>query len=315
MASYHTTTQLQLTRNYLDGDIKGQFASKAIIHPEYQPEVSVFESPHGTYLEGLRANPGGDGFMRLGDIKGEFAPSRQVDRDPGDNFHGNAAGDPLPTEEIISNHGNRTNWDVICDIGTSIKQTSVADALTNGGTEGYTEVEWTYLKGDVWTNGSATSIRDGVTGSGFHDGLANGVVHPDMPMDTHPNDNLLGFPGSGADDLTNHRPEGFSEVEIHFAFPQVDQPSKFELDKSSTKYNPGNDTIHMQSGANSFNCDDILLGHGVTGFSTENLDSRLINHDDFLLVNNGGSTESVNGTIGYEMQAGLVCPNETPVLW
>ena len=106
-------------------------------------------------------------FMKLGDIKGEFAPSRQVDRDPGDNFHGNAAGDPLPTEEIIRNHGNRTNWDAICDVGTSIKQTSVADALTN------------------------------------------------------------------------YRPEGFSEVENHFA--------------------------------------------------TENLDSRLINHDDFLLVNNVGS--------------------------
>ena len=58
------------------------------------------------------------------------------------------------------------------------------------------------------------------------------------------------------------------------------------------------------TGGDSFNCDDILLGHGVTGFSTENLDSRLINHDDFLLVNNGGSTESVNGTIGYEMEAG-----------
>ena len=63
----------------------------------------------------------------------------------------------------------------------------------------------------VWTNGSATSVRDGITGSGFHGGLANGVVHPDMPMDTHPNDNLLGFPGSGSDDLTNYRPEFFSE--------------------------------------------------------------------------------------------------------
>ena len=65
------------------------------------------------------------------------------------------------------------------------------------------------------------------------------------------------------------------------------------------------EAFQVQSGADSFNCDDILLGHGVTGFSTENLDSRLINHDDFLLVNNGGSTESVNGTIGYEMQVGM----------
>ena len=56
-----------------------QFASKAIIHPEYEPEASEFESPRGTYLEGLRANPGGDGFMKLGDIKGEFAPSRKAD--------------------------------------------------------------------------------------------------------------------------------------------------------------------------------------------------------------------------------------------
>ena len=67
----------------------------------------------------------------------------------------------------------------------------------------------------------------------------------------------------------------------------------------------GEDNFTTGAGGDSFNCDDILLGHGVTGFSTENLDSRLINHDDFLLVNNGGSTESVNGTIGYEMQVGM----------
>ena len=163
-----------------------------------------------------------DGFMKLDDIRGEFSPSRQVDRDPSENV------DRDPGDNIVGtaiardhNHGNRSNWDVICDIGTSIKQTSVADALTNGGTEGYTEVEWTYLKGDVWTNGSATSIRDGVTGSGFHDGLANGVVHPDMPMDTHPNDILLGFPGSGSDDLTNYRP--FSEMNQGDPFSELDQ--------------------------------------------------------------------------------------------
>ena len=31
----------------------------------------------------------------------------------------------------------------------------------------------------------------------------NGVVHPDMPMDTHPNDILLGYPGAGSEVLTN----------------------------------------------------------------------------------------------------------------
>ena len=38
----------------------------------------------------------------------------QPDIDPGDNLH-----------------GNRSNWDVICDVGTALKQTSAADALTN----------------------------------------------------------------------------------------------------------------------------------------------------------------------------------------
>ena len=184
-----------------------------------------------------------DGFMKIGDIRGEFSPSRTVNGvsdQVAQLTTGIQTGDGFDTVTFRDhNHSNRSNWDVICDVGTSIRQVSVADALTNGGTETYTEVEWTYLKGDVWTNGSATSVRDGITGSGFHGGLANGAVHPDTPMDTHPNDNLLGFPGCGADDLTNYRPEGFSEVEIHFATPLVDQPSKSELDKSSTKYNPG----------------------------------------------------------------------------
>ena len=63
---------------------------------------------------------------------GEFSPSRQVDRDPSENV------DRDPGDNIVGtaiardhNHGNRSNWDVICDLGTAIKQTSVADALTD----------------------------------------------------------------------------------------------------------------------------------------------------------------------------------------
>ena len=73
-----------------------------------------------------------DGFMKLGDIRGEFSPSRQVDRDPSENV------DRDPGDNIVGtaiardhNHGKRSNWDAICDVGTSIKQTSIADALTN----------------------------------------------------------------------------------------------------------------------------------------------------------------------------------------
>ena len=136
--------------------------------------------------------------MKLGDIRGEsvVAPDR-ADQDyvvegNGDQvaqFTTGGGGDSIHLEPDTSDPGpgNRSNWDVICDLGTAIKQTSVADALTN------------------------------------------------------------------------YRPEGFSEVEIHFA--------------------------------------------------TENLDSRLINHDDFLLVNNvGGVPQGPGGTsylTGYAEAVGL----------
>ena len=79
-------------------------------------------------------------FMKLGDIKGEFAPSRQVE-DNGDQvaqFTTGGGGDSIHLEPDTSDPGpgNRSNWDVICDLGTAIKQTSVADALTNYRPEG-----------------------------------------------------------------------------------------------------------------------------------------------------------------------------------
>ena len=92
------------------------------------------------------------------------------------------------------------------------------------------------------------------------------------------------------------------------------------------------EAFQVQSGADSFNCDDILLGHGAVhtsiqahpggdGFKKldnittglgeagveckvppsllkpqEELDSRLINHDDFLLVNNLSGTAGPGGS-------------------
>ena len=51
--------------------------------------------------------------------------------------------------------------------------------------------------------------------------IGYGAVHPDTPMDTHPNDNLLGFPGSGVDNLARENgycfaeenADGYTEVE------------------------------------------------------------------------------------------------------
>jgi len=112
------------------------------------------------------------------------------DVDGDSDFHGNAAGDPLPTEEIISNHGNRRLID---------------DMMT-----GYR------LKDVIITSfDNADSFASDPTLIGF------GAVHPDTPMDTHPNDNLLGFPGSGVDNLAREdgycfaeeNADGYTEVE------------------------------------------------------------------------------------------------------
>ena len=71
-------------------------------------------------------------FMKLGDIRGEsvVAPDR-ADQDYVVEDNGDQVAQFKPGDVRDHNHGNRTNWDVICDLGTAIKQTSVADALTD----------------------------------------------------------------------------------------------------------------------------------------------------------------------------------------
>ena len=91
--------------------------------------------------------------------------------------------------------------------------------------------------------------------------------------------------------------EGYTEVEwTYFAenvgAPQDDITGTQKADIAKESLLPG--TANRISGGtagpggNSFNADDILLGHG---FSTENLDSRLINHDDFLTSYTNGTQE------------------------
>ena len=98
-----------------------------------------------------------DGYMKFGDIKAEFAGvSPNSWRDVRDHNYGKVINGPLYQLDALPDfsltlheqnpnsmheqnpnsihdnlHGNRTNWDVICDVGTFIKQTSVADALKN----------------------------------------------------------------------------------------------------------------------------------------------------------------------------------------
>ena len=118
------------------------------------------------------------------------------------------------------------------------------------------------IKADVWTNGSATSIK--------------GIQDTDVDSESLIDDMMTGVRNA----------EGYTEVEW--------------------TYIGGNRSGTAGPGGNSFNADDILLGHG---FATENLDSRLINHDDFLLVNNvGGVPQGPGGTsylTGYAEAVGL----------
>ena len=104
-----------------------------------------------------------DGFMRIGDIKGEVVSTDCDDRS--DRFTTGGGGDSIKGEATAQPHMDGLR----------------PGSSGNPGQQGYTEVEWTYLKDDVWTNGSATSIKNDV--------------------------------------LTNDRSEGFSEVEIHFVTP------------------------------------------------------------------------------------------------
>ena len=145
--------------------------------------------------------------MKLGGIKGEFASNVSVTyREDGANRF----------------TGKRLNWDAICDVGTAIKQESVADSLTNPEHELGLDVGPVNQGADVWTNGSATSIKN--TGpSDYNHGKrsnwdvicdvgtfikqsvdlrAHGAVHQDTPMDTHPNDYI-----------TTIGQQGYTEVE------------------------------------------------------------------------------------------------------
>ena len=59
-------------------------ASKAIVHPQFQEAAKAIVPPQfqpeaGRAIVHPQFQPEADGFMKLGDIKGEFSPSREVD--------------------------------------------------------------------------------------------------------------------------------------------------------------------------------------------------------------------------------------------
>ena len=269
--------------------LSNQFASKAIIHPEYEPEASEFESPHGTYFESPHGtyidylNDPELGFMNPLDQMGFTNPSNDVvtndlqtswqgsvDKMPWDLFRpaeGNAKetgellGHPVITdasgafvstsqETLVTSW--RGSWDKFSIKPSNDEFDGVSDQVAQLKTgiqtgDGFDTVPYELQAGmgisanaRGKTTGTIAALQiepaagddlipdeppgvdiftTGAGGDSFNCDdilLGHGAVHPDMPMDTHPNDILLGFPGSGAEELTNYRPEVFSEVEIHF---------------------------------------------------------------------------------------------------
>ena len=195
--------------------LKAEDASKAIAHSQFQPET--------------------DGYMKLGDIKGEGVRNRIGIRNPmesaikevgwwtvdGADFRGiqqdaltkgGQEGEEAAINDAPPVFKSRSKWDAICDVGTAIKQpadlrtngavhqdtpmdTHPNDYITNIGQQGYSEVEWTYLK--------------------------DGVGKNDIPQDFHPNqiaDALLQQPSdtAGLINPDSMRPVDFANNQLRF---------------------------------------------------------------------------------------------------
>ena len=131
-----------------------------------------------------------------------------------------------------------TTWVVDCRDGVCIERgrpsTTFKPMAINVNTN-VASIKWTYIGNNTNFQGDTiTGIRDadfakeafqmqsGADSFGSDPTLIGlGAVHPDTPMDTHPNDNLLGFPGSGVDNLAREdgycfaeeNADGYTEVE------------------------------------------------------------------------------------------------------
>ena len=230
------------------------------MHREERSSTAFKPMPHistygGSYFS-TKANSyklEADGFMKLGDIRGEFSPSREADgvSDQVAQFTTGGGGDSLTDAGLGNNRFNQptnvwTNGSATsfnCDdilLGHGVGVNSQDDFLQKvNGTIGYDMQAGMDVSANARGNTTGTiavlQIDTGSANSLFTDaGLGNNSFNQSADIWTNG-----GASTFKADVLTNYRPESFSEVEMHFATPLVDEPSKFELDKSSTKYNPG----------------------------------------------------------------------------
>ena len=169
-------------------------------------------------------------FMKLGDIRGEsvVAPD-MAEQDFVVEDNGDQVAQFKPGDVRDHNHGNRTNWDVICDLGTAIKQTSVADALTNYRINGDADSETTF---DPKTGDKLGPVMDPIIDPNETYDVAIQSLIDDMMTGFMKLDDIRGEFDAGENEkvdvtyrlkdviitsfdnsnaLTNYRPEVFSE--------------------------------------------------------------------------------------------------------
>ena len=144
-------------------------ASKTVIHPNYRPEA--------------------DGFMKLGDIKGEFASKAIIHpnfRPEADGFMKLGDIKDEAAEDFAGAYSS--SWRDVRDHNHG----KFVDGLTNAATEGYTEVEWTYL-----TDGAPAGLIDPE-----YDELASvapaGLIDPEY------------------DELVSGGKQGFEEIKVTY---------------------------------------------------------------------------------------------------
>ena len=200
-----------------------QDGSKAIVHPQFQEAAKAIVPPQfqpeaGRAIVHPQFQPEADGFMKLGDIKGEFSPSREVDgiSNQQAQLRNGIRDVDVGAEMLLPGTANRAVGGTAGPGGSTFSTGAdglglfgnEADALTKGGQEGEE------LVSDYWSPTPACDIGETCTptcAAGFAaDALVQqvndfaGLINPDSmrPAEYFSHNPEWFAPGSAVDSWT-----------------------------------------------------------------------------------------------------------------
>ena len=172
-------------------------SSKAVIHPNYRPEASKANA----YVD-----EDVDGFLKLGDIKGEYAANWRVDS--AGRFTTGGGGDSLHSWRDVRDHNHG----------------KFAEALTNPDHAFGLDVGPVNQTADIWTNGGASTFTvDALLQQASDVAGVAGLISPDQmrPVDfTHAMEWFA--PGSAVKSLVPNSDRMFSPISGEGVFAQRD---------------------------------------------------------------------------------------------